>query len=247
MWYEYAKQTLDFILALFLLIVLSPVILLAALLIKLTSRGPIFFCQTRVGRFGKPFTIFKLRTMRHLCELESGPQWSKPGDSRITWIGRILRVTHIDEFPQLLNVLRGEMSLVGPRPERPEFLPELEQAIPYYRQRLLVKPGITGLAQVQLPPDTDLDSVRLKLAYDLYYVSHGQVWLDLRLICCTALQFLFLPLSLVRLLLRIPGGAKVEQPYFEASSKLHTHSEVEASVEVETSSELDVQPQFQSA
>ncbi|MGF1580885.1 MAG: sugar transferase [Gemmataceae bacterium] len=246
-WSEFAKQTLDFILASLLLILLFPVILVAGLLIKLTSRGPIFFCQTRLGRFGKPFTIYKLRTMRHLCERDSGPQWSKPGDTRITWIGRILRGTHVDEFPQLLNVLRGEMSLVGPRPERPEFLPALEKAVPYYKQRLLVKPGITGLAQVQLPPDTDMNSVRRKLAYDLFYVSRRQVWLDLRLICCTAMQSLFIPRFLVGSVLRIPGGDKVERPYFEASSELHLSSDVEESMNVETPMESEAQAQFQSA
>src|SRR5207248_4660391 len=141
----------------------------AMLLVKLTSPGPMLYTQTRLGRRGRPFTIYKIRTMLHDCESLTGPQWSTPGDTRITRVGRWLRRTHIDELPQLWNVLRGDMSLVGPRPERPEFIPELENAIPFYRDRLLVRPGITGLAQVQLPPDTDMDSVRRQLAHDIYY------------------------------------------------------------------------------
>src|SRR5207249_2052434 len=116
----------------------------------------------------------------------SGPRWSTAGDPRVTPLGRILRKTHIDELPQLWNVLRGDMSLVGPRPERPEFIPQLQQAIPHYRDRLLVRPGLTGLAQVQLPPDTDLGSVRIKLAYDLYYVRRRGPWLDCRILFGTA-------------------------------------------------------------
>ena len=138
---------------------------------KLTSPGPAFYTQTRVGQGGRPFTIYKLRTMIHNCESLTGPRWCMPGDPRVTPAGWLLRVTHLDELPQLLNVLRGEMSLVGPRPERPEFLPQLERALPAYRQRLVVRPGVTGLAQVKLPADTDLDSVRRKLAHDLYYIE----------------------------------------------------------------------------
>src|SRR5205823_316253 len=113
-------------------------------------------------------------------------RWSIPGDPRVTLIGQVLRRTHLDELPQLLNVLRGDMSLIGPRPERPEFLPELEAAFPRYRDRLAVRPGVTGLAQVQLPADSDLDSVREKLRHDLYYIQHLGPWLDLRILICTA-------------------------------------------------------------
>ena len=133
------------------------------------------------ARDGRPFTLFKIRTMAHDCEKASGARWSTPGDPRITRVGAFLRKTHLDELPQLWNVLRGDMSLVGPRPERPEFTPLLEQVVPHYRDRLAVRPGVTGLAQVQLPADTDLDSVRRKLAYDLYYIRHLNGWLDLRL------------------------------------------------------------------
>ena len=133
--------------------------------------------------------------MIHNCESLTGPRWSMPGDPRITPVGWFLRRTHLDELPQLLNVLRGEMSLIGPRPERPEFVPELERELPGYTQRLAVRPGVTGLAQVQLPPDTDLDSVRRKLAHDLYYIRHVSPWLDLRLLVCTAFYALGVPFA----------------------------------------------------
>src|SRR5207253_4196733 len=142
---------------------------------------PVFYSQIRLGRGGKPFAIYKIRTMTHNCEKVSGAQWSTPGDARITPVGRFLRKTHLDELPQLWNVLRADMSLVGPRPERPEFVPKLEHALPRYRDRLAVRPGVSGLAQVQLPPDTDLASVRRKLAHDLFYVERMSFWLDLRI------------------------------------------------------------------
>ena len=179
--YSTAKTALDFVLALTLLIVTAPLTGLAMLLVKWTSPGPAIYTQTRIGRQGRPFTIFKLRSMTHNCESLTGAQWSRPGDCRVTAVGRWLRRTHIDELPQLWNVLRGDMSLIGPRPERPEFLPELEHAIPCYRQRLLARPGVTGFAQVQLPPDTDFDSVRIKLAYDLYYLRHVSFLFDVRI------------------------------------------------------------------
>src|SRR5262249_20621003 len=154
-WYVPCKTALDFVAAAVLLVFAAPVIALAALLVKLTSRGPAFYTQTRVGRNGRLFTIYKVRTMMHKCESLTGPRWSLPGDPRVTRGGHFLRVTHLDELPQLVNVLRGDMSLIGPRPERPEFVPELERAVPRYRERLAVLPGVTGLAQVQLPADTD--------------------------------------------------------------------------------------------
>jgi lipopolysaccharide/colanic/teichoic acid biosynthesis glycosyltransferase len=183
---------------------------LAGLLVKLTSRGPILYTQIRLGRFGKPYTIYKIRTMRHSCESLSGPLWSKPGDTRITFVGRILRKTHLDELPQLWNVLRGDMSLVGPRPERPEFVPELEKHIPLYRQRLQVRPGVTGLAQVHLPADTDIASVRRKVAYDAFYIKHLSLWLDLRLIFCTGMGLVGIPYTVSRWLFRLPGEQLIE-------------------------------------
>jgi lipopolysaccharide/colanic/teichoic acid biosynthesis glycosyltransferase len=178
---------MDLVLASVLLVLTGPVIVTAMLLIRLTSRGPSLYSQTRLGQGGRPFAIYKLRTMYHDCERLTGPRWSLPGDPRVTPVGRILRATHIDELPQLWNILRGEMSLVGPRPERPEIAAGLERALPDYRGRLRARPGVTGLAQVQLPPDIDIESVRRKLAYDLYYIRRASPWLDLRLMAGTAL------------------------------------------------------------
>jgi lipopolysaccharide/colanic/teichoic acid biosynthesis glycosyltransferase len=212
-WYASLKWLLDFSLAMALLVLTAPLVVVAMLFIKLTSRGPALYTQTRLGRGGRPFIIYKLRTMVHRCESLTGARWATAGDPRITPIGRLLRATHIDELPQLWNVLRGEMSLVGPRPERPEFVPRLEQAIPHYRARLLVKPGVTGLAQVQLPPDTDLVSVKLKLSYDLYYLQHAGVWLDLRLIASTALKMFGVPFRVLRAIFGYPHKDTVQRQY----------------------------------
>jgi lipopolysaccharide/colanic/teichoic acid biosynthesis glycosyltransferase len=210
-WYLSCKPIADFLLAALLTVPAVPLILLAALLVKLTSRGPAFYTQTRVGEDGRLFTIWKIRSMIHNCESLTGPRWSMPGDPRVTRIGAFLRASHFDELPQLLNVLRGEMSLIGPRPERPEFVPELERELPGYWQRLTVRPGVTGLAQVQLPPDSDLTSVRRKLAHDLYYIRHLSPWLDARLLVGTAVYALGLPFGIGGKLLGIPDGAAVEE------------------------------------
>src|SRR5262245_11635367 len=143
------------------------------------------------------------------CEATSGPRWSLPGDPRVTPLGKVLRATHLDELPQLWNVLKGDMSLIGPRPERPEFVPQLERALPAYRQRLRLRPGVTGLAQVLLPPDTDVESVRRKLAHDLYSIRHLSVWLDVRLIACTALYALAIPFRVTSRLLCLPVSGEV--------------------------------------
>jgi lipopolysaccharide/colanic/teichoic acid biosynthesis glycosyltransferase len=210
-WYLPCKNVADFLIALLLAVPALPLLLLIALLVKLTSRGPAFYTQTRLGKGGRPFTIFKLRTMVHKCESLTGPRWSMPGDPRVTPVGWLLRASHLDELPQLLNVLRGDMSLIGPRPERPEFVPELERALPAYRQRLLLRPGVTGLAQVQLPPDADLTSVRRKLAHDLYYIRHSSPWLDLGLLVCTGFYALGVPFRVLSKVLRIPASDAVER------------------------------------
>ena len=210
--YLFWKRGFEIFLALALSLVAGPLILLCILAVKLTSRGPIFYSQIRVGRSGRPFRIWKIRTMITDAEA-AGARWCVPGDPRVTPVGRFLRNTHLDELPQLWNVLRGDMSLFGPRPERPEFVPQLEKEIPRYRDRLVVRPGLTGLAQVQLPPDTDLDSVRRKLACDLYYVQHVSFWLDLRLILTTAFYLLNLSTTWPCRVLRIPGGEPVQQAY----------------------------------
>lgn len=211
-WYGPCRQAFELVLAALLLILSAPAIGLAILLIKLTSPGPAFYLQTRLGRYGKLFTIYKLRTMVHDCERFSGPCWAKKNDPRVTAIGRLLRKLHIDELPQLWNVLIGDMGLLGPRPERPEFLAALEEALPDYRLRLLARPGISGLAQVQLPPDTDLDSVRRKLPYDLFYVRHASPWLDLRIYLATAMHLISAPVPLRRTLLMLPHGEHLTQP-----------------------------------
>ena len=216
--YLACKGALDFVLAALVLVLSAPAVLVAVVLVRLTSRGPVFYSQTRLGLGGRPYTIWKIRTMHHNCESRSGPQWSKPGDPRITPFGRILRKTHLDELPQLWNVFRGEMSLVGPRPERPEFVPQLERVIPHYRRRLEVRPGMTGLAQIQLPADTDLASVRIKLAYDLYYVEHAAFWLDLRILVGTIFYVLGVPRELRRKLVLIPQRETIEGAYRQLRS-----------------------------
>jgi lipopolysaccharide/colanic/teichoic acid biosynthesis glycosyltransferase len=204
---------MDVVLTLAGLVVGLPLLLLGAVLVKLTSRGPIFYSQVRLGKGGRPFWIYKLRTMRHNCEALTGPCWSTQGDPRVTWIGRILRTTHIDEIPQLWNILIGDMSVVGPRPERPEIIAGLEKVIPRYRQRMLVRPGLTGLAQVQLPPDSDLNSVRSKVAHDLCYLERVGFWLDCRIMLTTALKLLGVPTMATLRFLALPGGKAVEQRY----------------------------------
>jgi lipopolysaccharide/colanic/teichoic acid biosynthesis glycosyltransferase len=211
--YLYFKVALEYLIALVLFVLSVPVIFFMAILVKLTSRGPIFYSQLRLGKNGRPFKLHKIRSMTHNCEKTSGACWSKPGDPRITRVGSFLRKTHLDELPQLWNVLRGEMCLVGPRPERPEFVPALEQALPHYGDRLQIRPGVTGLAQVQLPADTDLASVRRKLAYDLYYIRHMNLWLDLRLILCTGVRMLGLPFHLLGFLFWLPRRDVVEKHY----------------------------------
>jgi lipopolysaccharide/colanic/teichoic acid biosynthesis glycosyltransferase len=213
--YDAIKAGGEWLLAGVLIVLAAPVLFLTALAVKLTSRGPILYSQTRVGKNGKLFTLYKIRSMLHDCEKDSGARWSTPGDSRVTPIGAFLRKTHLDELPQLWNVLRGDMSLVGPRPERPEFTPALERAIPHYRDRLAVRPGVTGLAQVQLPADTDLSSVRRKLAYDIYYIRYRGVWLDMRLVACTAVHMAGVPYRALCLLFVMPRPEAVEVAYQE--------------------------------
>jgi lipopolysaccharide/colanic/teichoic acid biosynthesis glycosyltransferase len=206
-----AQRAFDLVVGSALLLLALPVLGLAVLAVKLTSRGPAVYTQTRLGRFGRPFLIYKIRSMAHDCEKRSGVKWSSGrSDPRVTPVGRILRKTHIDELPQLFNILRAQMSLVGPRPERPEFVSTLEAALPRYRDRLAVRPGLTGLAQVQLPPDADIESVRRKLRYDLHYVAMGGLFTDVRLLVATAFHVAGLPFSVSRTLLSLPGELEVE-------------------------------------
>ncbi len=203
--YLKVRRLLDFTIALGLTLIALPIVALAALAVKLMSHGPAFYTQTRIGKGGREFTIYKIRTMIDKCESLTGPRWTIPGDPRITPIGWLLRRTHIDELPQLLNVLTGQMSLIGPRPERPEFVRELAQAIPDYEKRHAVLPGITGLAQVQLAPDTDIESVRRKLVLDLHHIEHLGFWLDARIMLATGLHMLGVSFRRLRRLRVVPN------------------------------------------
>jgi len=182
------KSVLDRLLAILLLIPGLPLIGLSVALVRLTSRGPGIYRQVRVGRCGRIFYIYKIRTMYVDAEGRTGAVWTQDNDPRITPLGRLLRKSHLDELPQLFNVIRGDMALVGPRPERPEFVGVLTQHIPGYADRLAALPGITGLAQINLPPDSDIDSVRRKQILDLEYIRSASIWLDLRLLLCTQLR-----------------------------------------------------------
>lgn len=212
-WYPIVRRAAEFLIVLVMAILAMPVVIIGAALVQITSPGPWYFTQTRLGKNGRRFTIYKLRSMYFECERYSGACWCGKGDSRITPVGRFLRRTHIDELPQLWNILRGDMSLIGPRPERPEFLPELESAIPRYKERLLVRPGVTGLAQVQLPPDSDVSDVRRKLAYDLYYISTMNPLLDLKILLCTPLKICCVPYTLLRKIFLMPTESAVMRLY----------------------------------
>jgi exopolysaccharide biosynthesis polyprenyl glycosylphosphotransferase len=172
-----------------------PLLAVAMLAIRLTSKGPIFFRQTRSGRFGKPFSMIKLRSMRTDAEA-GGAQWAQGGangsrDPRVTWFGRFMRRYRIDEVPQLWNVLKGEMSFVGPRPERPELISELEKQIPFYEERMMVQPGLTGWAQVNYPYGASVLDARRKLEYDLYYLKNMGLFLDVFILLDTVRTVLF--------------------------------------------------------
>lgn len=179
--YLLGKNLFDWCAAAGGLLLLAPVMLLIALLVKMSSHGPVLYRQIRVGINNRPFTIYKFRSMRLDAE-KNGAQWASRNDPRVTALGRFLRRTHLDELPQLINVLKGEMSLVGPRPERPVFVSQLSSEIEGYPLRMCVKPGITGLAQVNHHADQSIDDVRIKLIYDLRYVQSCGFWMDLRII-----------------------------------------------------------------
>ncbi len=180
------KRFLDIIASLIALIIMSPVMVQVALLIKLDSKGPIFFKQDRVGEGGEVFTLLKFRSMREDAEAKSGPVWATKDDDRATRVGGIIRKTRLDELPQLINVLKGDMSFVGPRPERPFFVEQLKEKIPYYGLRESVKPGVTGWAQIRYPYGASFDDAFEKLQYDLYYIKNMSFLLDLIIIFETA-------------------------------------------------------------
>ncbi len=182
---EGVKRLTDVVLALLILVALAPLTLLAMLAIAFSSDGPLFYRQSRVGRYGRTFRIWKLRTMRVDAEA-AGAQWASDDDPRRTAVGRLLRRTRLDEVPQVANILVGEMSFVGPRPERPEFVAELEAQLPYYAWRHFVRPGLTGWAQVNLPYGSSVEDTRRKLEYDLYYVRHYSLLTDVLIVLRTA-------------------------------------------------------------
>ncbi|MGN6543592.1 MAG: sugar transferase [Aureliella sp.] len=182
------KYLVDRICGCLLLLLASPVIALLWCAVKLSSRGPGFYLQERVGLNGRTFRIVKLRTMRHDAEAGGRIQWSHSRDARVTPLGRIFRKLHLDELPQLWNVARGEMSLVGPRPERPEITRSLEKLIPDYNLRHRIKPGVTGLSQINLEPDRHINITRQKQVLDLRYLRHASPWLDALMIFATLLR-----------------------------------------------------------
>ena len=175
------KRYVDVLVSTMGLILCFPLATLVAIAIRMDSKGPILYRQERVGEDGKVFTLLKFRTMRMNAE-ENGPAWAGTNDPRITRIGRILRTLRLDEIPQMINVLRGEMSFVGPRPERPFFIEQLRKEIPYYAQRHAVRPGITGWAQIRYPYGASKEDALEKLKYDLYYVKHMSFFFDLMII-----------------------------------------------------------------
>jgi sugar transferase (PEP-CTERM system associated) len=173
------KRACDLLGAIFLLALALPVMVLTVVLIKLDSKGPVIYKQERVGQGGKPFHVVKFRSMRTDAEKDGVPKWATAGDSRVTRVGRIIRKCRVDELPQLFSVLRGDMSLVGPRPERQYFVDQLTQQIPFYAVRHSLKPGVTGWAQVRYQYGSTLEDTTQKLQYDLYYVKNHSLFLDL--------------------------------------------------------------------
>jgi len=186
-----AKRALDIMVSAVLLTLTFPLMLIVALAVKLDSPGALLYRQVRVGLHGRPFTLLKFRSMRTDAEAGGTPRWAARRDDRVTRIGRFIRSTRIDELPQLLNVLHGEMSLVGPRPERPHFVEQLAEVIPFYHERAHVKPGITGWAQVNYPYGASVEDAREKLSYDLYYLKNRSLLLDLLILVSTVRVILF--------------------------------------------------------
>lgn len=186
-----ARRLADIAISLGLLVATLPVMVATAIAIRLDSRGPVFYRQTRVGLEGRDFTLLKFRSMRLDAEAGGTPRWATQNDPRVTRVGNFIRLSRIDELPQLLNVLRGQMSFIGPRPERPEFVRELSAAIPLYAHRACVKPGITGWAQVSYPYGASVEDARQKLSYDLYYIKYRSLLLDLLILIATVRVILF--------------------------------------------------------
>ncbi len=189
-WEEATKRTIDLVFSLLLLIVGLPLWIIVAAAVKFESRGPIIYKQDRVGQDGRSFTLYKFRSMYQNAEKLTGPTWADKNDPRITKTGRILRKLHLDEVPQFFNVLKGNMSLIGPRPERPYFVEQLAKEIPLYKRRLKVKPGITGWAQIKHTYDQSIDDVKIKLQYDLFYIENMSLRMDIKIALSTIVHML---------------------------------------------------------
>lgn len=190
-WEKKLKRIIDIIVSLVLLLVSSPAWLITIFAIKIDSEGPVLFKQERMGKDGKLFNVLKFRSMIKDAEKYSGPVWSQKNDPRVTSVGKIIRKIRIDEIPQMFNVLKGEMSLVGPRPERPYFVEKLSKEIPYYKRRLKVRPGITGWAQVKHKYDETIEDVKIKLRYDLFYIENMSIRMDFKILLRTVFVVLF--------------------------------------------------------
>lgn len=188
-YFETAKEIFDIVAGMIAFIVFLPVMAMCALLIKVSSRGPVFYKQVRLGRDGVPFTMFKFRTMHVDSEVSSGAVWAQQKDPRVIPACRWMRISHVDELPQLLNVIKGDMSLIGPRPERPEILDDLERTYPHVRKRLTVRPGITGLAQLRNGYDTSVEGFEKKLSADLEYIRNRNWAMELWIILATFRRF----------------------------------------------------------
>jgi sugar transferase (PEP-CTERM system associated) len=188
---RWIKRTIDLIFSLALALLSFPFMVLTAIAVAIESGRPVLYCQERVGENGKTFTLCKFRSMRLDAEKGGTPMWATAGDTRVTRVGRIIRATRLDELPQLWNVLKGDMSFVGPRPERPYFVAELAKDIPFYQQRHAVKPGLTGWAQVKYRYGSSLEDAMEKLRYDLYYIKHLSIFFDLTIVFDTVKVVLF--------------------------------------------------------
>ena len=188
-YFELAKEVVDIVLGSIALVIVLPVLGICAMLIKISDGGPVMFTQIRVGKGGRSFRMYKLRSMFLHAESGTGAVWAQNKDPRVMPLCRWMRRSHVDELPQLLNVIKGDMSLVGPRPERPEILTQLEEQYPNVRQRLAVRPGITGLAQVRRGYDTTMEAFRDKLKADLEYIERRRWSLDLRIMLATLAKF----------------------------------------------------------
>ena len=206
--YVLAKRLMDIVLSFIAIMVNIPLMLVLGLLTKLASTGPVFYTQTRIGKDGKPFKIIKFRTMHVDAEDETGPVWATSEDKRVTAFGYYMRRLHLDEIPQFINIFKGDMSFIGPRPERPFFVDTFKRQVRNYTHRLSVKPGLTGLAQVRYKYDESIDDVKKKLSYDLLYIKKMCLSLDCKILFWTMGKLALRLLGLVETQRKDPGIGK---------------------------------------